>query len=424
MIKKLYSLETPTFYNRLQFFKSSCGFNMLSVHLLVFSVFFVLSNGSVSMHNPFYCYSQDPIRPQTGMFSTTTSYETNRGRNIDPSVSNCVPSKFWMLSRHGTRLPNITELTIMFEHNERLQRDILRNYDSGRASLCASDVELIRNWKFDSNITFENEQHLTVTGWNEFQGLAERYQSAFPSILPSTYSRDDYFFRATDFQRTIASLHAFADGFFGFNGHQQVQIELFDGPDVLLRPYLNCDVWDKVVANRTERNAFLEGPEYQEMIAEVSHKLGFHGSYTLTAGEVEALILTCRYEQIRDKDSASPLCAAFSIANHQVLEYSEDLIYYGRSGYAHPNYRRLFENLSCQIMQDMLHFLQSNDPNDHKARIFNAHLSILQLMLVTFGAFEDDVQLTRHNFAQQTFRLWKTSVFCPMGANLAVIRYE
>lgn len=45
-------------------------------------------------------------------------------------------------------------------------------------------------------------------------------------------------------------------------------------------------------------------------------------------------------------------------------------------------------------------------------------------ILVTFSSFEDDIPLTRHNFAQQAFRLWKSSLVAPMGTNLAVIRYE
>lgn len=317
------------------------------VHLLVFSLFFVLSNGSVSMHNPFYCYSRDPIRPQTGMFSTTSAYEINRGRNIDPSVSSCTPSKFWLISRHGTRLPSIPVLTNILEHNERLHRDILRNYESGKTSLCASDIELIRNWRFDSNVTLEIEQYLTVAGWNELQELAQRYQSALPSVLLSTYSLNDYFFRTTLTQRTIASLRAFADGLFGFNGYQQVQFEEVDEPDLLLRPNLYCPLYNEVTAIRVEQNEFLEGPEYQEMIAQVSHKLGFHGSHILRAEEVEALAFICRFEQIWNTNSTSPLCAAFLVANHQVLEYAEDLYYYSRFGYGHRNYRRLFENLSC-----------------------------------------------------------------------------
>jgi multiple inositol-polyphosphate phosphatase / 2,3-bisphosphoglycerate 3-phosphatase len=390
--------------------------------VLCLSVFAV--NSSVLKHNPFYCYSQDPIRPQVGMFATKSTYETNRGQNIDPTVSSCSPSKFWLLSRHGTRLPSKTDLGKMFEHNERIHRGILKNYDEGRTSLCASDIELIRSWKFDSNITLDKEQYLTVAGWNELQGLAQRYQAAFPSVLSTNYSTRDYFFRSTHKQRTRASLKAFADGLFGFNGFERVQFEEVPEVDFLLRPHDNCPLYDEVIDTPVEQNAFVDGPEYEQMLSEVSAKLGFLGSKALSAVEVETLASICKYEQIWNINGTSPLCAAFSIANHQVLEYYEDLDYYWRVGYGYSNFRALFENMNCHLMQDMLNFLESNNPTDHKARIFSTHSTILQLILVTFGAFEDATPLTRHNFAQQTLRLWKSSLVAPMGTNLAVIRYE
>lgn len=397
--------------------------NLVVALFLAFSIWSPIF-ASVFMHNPFYCYSTDPIRPQIGMFATKSTYETNRGRNIDPNVSSCSPSRFWLLSRHGTRLPSSSELGNVFQYNEELHRDILRNYDAGRTSLCASDIELIRQWRFDPEITLEREQFLTPAGWNELEGLAQRYQEAFPSIFSSNYTPSDYYFRPTYKQRTQASLNAFADGLFGINAHEQVEFEELPDPDFLLRPHDNCPLYDEVARNPIEQVAFLEGPEYEEMIEQVSQKLGFQGSRTLRAIQVEVLAIICKYEQIWDTNSTSPLCAAFSVGNHQVLEYYEDLDYYYRVGYGFPEYRTLYENMNCHLMQDLLRFIQSDDPADHKARIFSTHSSILQLIIVTFGSFEDEVALTRHNFAQQTFRLWKSSLVAPMATNLAVIRYE
>lgn len=397
---------------------------MSALGLFIFFLTMICANASVSQHNPFYCYSHDPIRPQIGMFGTKSTYETNRGRQIDANVSSCNPSRFWLLSRHGTRLPSKTDLGKIFEHNERLHRDILKNFEAGRTSLCAADIELIRNWRFDPNITLEREQYLTDAGWNELQGLAQRYQEAFPTVLSNVYSPNDYFFRTTYKQRTLASLRAFADGLFGFNGFERVHFEEVPTPDLLLRPHDSCEFYDEAIREDVEQEEFLEGPEYQEMITQVSAKLGFHGSHQLRAVELETLATICKFEQIWNINVTSPLCAAFSVANHQVLEYYEDLDYYYRVGYGYTAFRRLFENMNCHLMQDMLRFLQSNNSSDHKARIFSTHSTILQLILVTFSAFEDETPLTRHNFAQQTFRQWKSSLVAPMATNLAVIRYE
>jgi len=53
---------------------------------LALALVLVECNG-ISMHNQYYCYSEDPIKPQIGMFATKSSYETNRGRSINSTVS-------------------------------------------------------------------------------------------------------------------------------------------------------------------------------------------------------------------------------------------------------------------------------------------------------------------------------------------------
>lgn len=212
---------------------------------------------------------------------------------------------------------------------------------------------------------------------------------------------------------------------FGFNGFEQVEFEEIPEDDVLLRPYDFCPLYSNVTREFTERDAFAEGPEYQEMLTQVSSKLGFHGSNHLRAEEVETLANICRFEQIWSLNSQSPLCAAFSIANHRVLEYYDDLSYFYRYGYGRGAYRRLFENMSCEVMQDLLRFFDpESQASDQKVKLYNAHISSVQLLLVTLGALEDDALLSRHNFAQQTFRNWRISVITPMAANLVVIQYE
>jgi len=75
-------------------------------------------------------------------------------------------------------------------------------------------------------------------------------------------------------------------------------------------------------------------------------------------------------------------------------------------------------------MQDLVRFLQSNDANDHRAKIYNQNQTMMLLILANLGAFDEDFPLTRHNIAQQVQRLWRTSAIVPMAANLAVIRYD
>lgn len=124
-----------------------------------------------------------------------------------------------------------------------------------------------------------------------------------------------------------------------------------------------------------------------------------------------------------DLSVPSAWCSAFSIANNQILEYHADLTYFHGFGYGVEN-RLLVENLNCGLMQDLLTYLQSNDTNEERARVYGTHSTNLQMFLVSLGAFEDQDLLTRHNLAQQMNRQWRTSWISPKGGNLAVIRYE
>lgn len=391
------------------------------VYLFVLLSAVILSECGVSVHNPFYCYSEDPIKPQIRMFANRTPYNLVRGQ-INANASTCNPSKFWYFGKHGAMLPNPADIGKILEHNERLHREILLNYEKGRTSLCASDIELLKNWQFDPEITLERGRDLTSTGWQDIEQQGQRYHAAFPSLLPSTYSANHYFFRSANTNRSVGSNRAFADGLFGVNGYQEVEFEDIPEEDFLLEPYNQCPLWGYAVANDLERNEFGKGPEYQRMLSEVSAKLGFHGSHLLRNSEIEVLDILCKFEN-NFLNSTSPFCAAFSVANHQVIEYYDDLFFYYRFGYGNSNYRRLFDNFNCFLTQDLLRFLQSNDVNDHKARIYHSHIEVYNTLLVSLGVFRD-VPLNRHNFAQQTDRLFRFSFVSPDAANLAVIRFE
>lgn len=144
-------------------------------------------------------------------------------------------------------------------------------------------------------------EFLAVAGWNELKNIAIRYQRAFPTLLPSTYSRGKFFFQHTDTQRTQASFRAFADGLFGYNGYRNVFVEPIPQPDLLLRvnctiigrkkfpptkaiqtfflfrlkPFDFCDLWMQNTERATESEAFEKGKEYRLVISNVNKKLGW-----------------------------------------------------------------------------------------------------------------------------------------------------
>lgn len=279
-------------------------------------------------------------------------------------------------------------------------------------------------------MTVQFESMNTVAGWMAMEGIGRRYQQFFPNILQPFYTQQRYLFRHAITQRSQASIRAFVDGLFGFNSWQNVIFEPIPHQDTFLRPIDYCPAYIEYTSTRPHQDAFVEGPEVEEMLEQINRRLGFRGSSQLSFHQVLLLWSWCRFETAstvepsgNNRGQLSPWCAPFSVAHHTILEYYEDLGYYYFTGYGVRN-QSLVSNLNCGLMQDLLRLMQSTNPNDQLVRIFGTDSQMVQLFLVTLGAFRDENHLTQHNFAQQTFRQWKTSLLTPNAANLAVVRYE
>ncbi|KAJ6632676.1 Multiple inositol polyphosphate phosphatase 1 [Pseudolycoriella hygida] len=365
--------------------------------------------------DPNYCFSTDTSKPQLAMFSTKTSYDSVKGSSVNPNVSACTPSKFWLLQRHGTRIANANQIS-KFPNIPPIQAKAISNHDNGKGTLCPEDLELIRKWKLDTNITENIAEYLTLAGWIELENIASRYQFAFPTLLPSTYDRSKYLFQHTDTQRTQASFRAFADGLFGYNGYLNVVTEPIPARDLLLRPYDFCDPWLKNSGLETEMAAFEKGAEYDIVISNVNKKLG---GTSASKSNVRSMWQLCRFEQAADLSKPAPWCSVFSVDDVKVLEYGEDLGYYYEAGYGF----NMNKNVLCEAMQNLLNFLK-NDKNEAPARILVSHSTSMQLLLVALGLYEDETPLTRSNFAEQQSRKWRTSQQTAFASNLAVVRYD
>lgn len=379
----------------------------------------VLAAVGICKANPNYCYATDPIRPQLNRFSERTAYDTISG-TFNPAASTCTPTKFWFYTRHAARLPGVNDIGRIQSIRPQVN-NIIAARNAGRGTLCQQDFNLISSWQFDPNITVEIEQHLTVAGWNEMLGISRRYQRAYPSLLPTSYNRNQFTFRHTNRQRTQATVRAFADGVFGRDAYQRVTVEPVQDPDRLLRPHDGCPLYDAVSDNTVQRTAWQNSAQFQRMMTLVNDKLGLTGNQRLSARQVRTLWDICNFEQLWDMSRPAPFCGAFSFDDNLVLEYFEDLDFYYNSGFGGP--RRLFENLNCPLMQDLLDFME-NDVGQERVRIYGTHSTAFQLFLVTLGVFGNDPTLTAANFAQQANRQWKSSLISPMATNIAVVRYS
>lgn len=203
---------------------------------------------------------------------------------------------------------------ITTQHN-----NIRAAFNAGRSTLCTEDFALIDTWRFDPNITLEKENWLHVSGWNEVKGVAQRFQRAFPTLLPTTYNRNWYRFRNTDRQRTQASIRAFTDGLFGHNGYQQVFVDPFTVPDRLLRPHDDCPLYTAVSSNQVERDAWQTGNEFVTMLNQVNNKFGLEGNQRLTARQCRTIWEICNFEQLWDLIRPAPFCGGFTYANNLVF---------------------------------------------------------------------------------------------------------
>ncbi|XP_037050012.1 multiple inositol polyphosphate phosphatase 1-like isoform X2 [Bradysia coprophila] len=390
--------------------------------LLIMAAFALCTNATMLAHNSGYCYSEDPIRSQVKMFSTTTPYAAVRGSAYNPSF--CTPKRFWFIARHGSRYPSIADQDQLLSPTDPIQSKILANYNAGKTTLCERDAQNIKEWRLDPIlIQTAGPANLSATGRNELINIARRYQTIFPGLLPPSYSQSHYFFRNSPYLRTRQTAQAFAEGLFGPGKYQQVNYTGGVSPDVFMAPFGACPAWSQLASGGvSEAQAFADGPRFQEMITQVSNKLGFFGSDRLNMTQVTALMTHCQYEQILNHLKASPFCSAFSPANIQVYEYYKDLAFYYMCGYGYTAYRTLFKNMDCYLVQDMLDFLQATD--NQRAKLSFGHDATVQLLMVALGLLNDSLPLTANNFEKQYSRQWRTGLITPMGANLAVVRYD
>lgn len=304
---------------------------------------------------------------------------------------------------------------------------MLNNYE-GRTTLCKPDINMIRNWSRNPNITLDVAEINTVAGWTAMQNIARRFQQFFPTVLPNVYSQKQYLFRHVSYQRSQASMRAFSDGLFGEGFYPNVTFEPVPERDWFMRPIDFCPAFRNEVANQTQQAAFEKGPEVEQMLLEVNRRLGFSGAHSLGLDKILIMWEWCRFETASNYELStvspdSTWCAPFTSNHHAVLEYHQDLHFYHFTGYGVRN-QRLIENLMCGLVQDLLNHIQSNNSSDQTVKIYGTDGQMLQAFLVTLGAARDELHLHQHNFAQQSFRHWKTSFITTNAANIAVVRYE
>ncbi|KAJ6641584.1 Multiple inositol polyphosphate phosphatase 1 [Pseudolycoriella hygida] len=373
-----------------------------------------------------YCYDTDSEKPQSRQFATKSAYQIIKGSDNRRQfiVPNCNPVKFWFVGRHGTRLPTVNTIKSLRELVD-LRDEVIDNYEKRRTkpdfgALCPEDIEILKNWHWNPNITGDYAQFLTSQGWQDLYFLAKNYQSSFPNVLENIYTPEKFHFRHTHSQRTEASFKAFVDGLFGEGADEHVNVLPKTNPDLLLKPYDACNAYkeneQRQAGPDSEYAKFENSDIYKQTIYEVSARLGF--KFSLTPKQIKSIWDMCRFDLAWNLERTSPWCIAFTQNHVKVLEYHEDLKYYYKNSYgAGVNTR-----LTCSLVVDMLNQMESQAlPN---VVAYFTHSATFQLFLTALGAAKDNDGLRADNYDTQQRRMWKSSELSPFAANLAVIKYE
>jgi len=328
------------------------------------------------------------------------------------------------LTRAGDRFPfTETMIEIMNLANSTFLQDVDVNYEAGRTSLCELDHNLMQSWVLSEEFNFANQGQLTQSGYNIVRELAQTYQQHFPTLLPTTYNDPQFFFRTANAQRHRDSGRAFAEGLFGAAVAANVTFEPIPEIDWLLSPSEFCPNWPGQHDWNREAAAFDEGVEMRQLVVQLNQRLGFIGHNQLSMQTIRAIWDACRHEKNSNLTIPQELCAVFSIAHNQLLEYQEDLSTYNSHGYGNPQHA-LRNNLPCGLIQDMLNHLTSTT-DENTARIYITDgTTMLVFLSGGLQVFDDEESITRHNFEQQGRRLWRSSWLNPKATNLAVIRYD
>lgn len=346
-------------------------------------------------------------------FSSKTPYNMLRGDIRDSLIklTDCEPVSIWSLMRHGKTYP-VAHYAKPMKETLFLKDYVISSYENGNSSLCAQDIENLRNWAPDRNL-FDKDGQLSDEGYQELAGIGRRLLQAFPKLL-KTLDKNDYIFRAVKEKWAKESIKAFVDGL----GNKQLLIEpARDGYDNII-PYDNCA---KYTGDIKQTNVtLLEAIKYQissEYLASkdrLQRRLGI--DYPLTNENIKAIWDFCRYTSSGIANKFSPWCALFTIEDLKVMEYVGDLIHYYRNGYGGAMNKLFGEIVMAELLKS---FRDAKEGNGKKITGYVTEASMMDMAYTALGLYKDPNPLTAAQ--RKPDRKWRTSKFSIFSNNLIAI---
>ncbi|XP_046750480.1 multiple inositol polyphosphate phosphatase 1-like [Diprion similis] len=387
----------------------------------------LLSSGHVLCQKAEYCYAYNE-NPYLGMGTKTAYKFIHGGETPYETVPNCKPIQIWMMVRHGTRYPGTREIRGM-RSLPKLRNQIIYNHKvRGSGRLCPEDLENLKRWRLSKSITYVNSDQLNSQGIEDMNQLGKRIRTNFPELFPpavTDVSARNYKFRMARGGRMSSSLTAFRDGL--LNGVYVPKDEL-PANSTLWVAYSRCPRWETDVANDpvhlNEAIKFVHGPEYQNLITNVSQRLGFH--HNVSSDAVRQMWEMCSYDKALKVSKLSPWCAVFTDEEMRVFEYKDALIDYYKRGNAHEYNVRL----GCPPLRDMVDSFRKIEGEDggysvEPKGVFNVGRSrSYHLFMAALGIVNDSSPLLASDFKLRKKYLWNTTEIGSFGANIAAVFYK
>ncbi|KAJ8732802.1 hypothetical protein PYW07_015401 [Mythimna separata] len=347
-------------------------------------------------------------------FGSKTPYETVRG-DIRDSIAKtkdtgCEAVSIWVITRHGKRNPDVNFAQNM-QHIIKQKDFIVSSYEIGNSSLCAQDIENIKNWDVDMDM-MSKPNEIAKEGYQDLLRFANRMQESFPKLLKD-FQEQDYLFLQGFGQRFEKSARAFVEGL-----NQNLIVENVTTDSHVMAPYITCGKYQIKVRHGPdlyhEEEEYKRTADYLNMKERIERKLGLN--FTFSNEDITGIYDLCRYTWDGISDKPSPWCAIFSVEDLHVLEYIDDIRHYYRNGYGVSQYSQKFGQVP---LADLLRKLeQAKNGKGKKIVSYFTHATMMDMILVALNLYNDTNPLMGAH--RDINRKW-TSLLSTFASNMIAV---
>ncbi|XP_075971012.1 multiple inositol polyphosphate phosphatase 1-like [Anticarsia gemmatalis] len=258
-----------------------------------------------------------------------------------------------------------------------IKDDIVSSYENGNSSLCAQDVDNLKNWSPGEDLVREYELH--DEGYQEIMKLAQRLKKAFPKLFELLDAKD-YTFRSVNEEIAENSMKGFIAGL----GKLNISV---DSPWV---------AYDNLISRD-----------------QIQKRLGIN--YSLSNTNVMGMWDFCRYMTAGIDKKMSPWCALFSTEDLKVMEYVDDIREYFRNGYGNPTNKLFGEIAIAELLKSFREVIAGNGK---KIAAYVTRASTTEMIFSALGLFNDRILSTT---SQKYDRKWMTSKFAGFASNFIAV---